>query len=205
MLVSDYLGQADFRGKLGGAGTSPEGVLELRALARAIICVVMQLGGDYLPDSPSIPGDLVQRGQTIRTTIASALEKALPDDQELQIWLEAIRLGSGVVDLVYDLRTLADLCVQHGNSSAATKATAGAVQTALSAADAVEFALRTGDSAEIAQARHTLARSGRSSSRPTIRPPSPHARSPHAKDRIGSSPRSRSSPRIVVRAAGRSP
>jgi uncharacterized protein (TIGR02266 family) len=158
LLVADYLGQPELRSKVAAASMSPEAVRELRDLARAIIAVVTRLGGEYLPDTPSIPGDLVQRGQGIRTTIAAALEKALPDDQDLQMWLEAIRLGSGVVDLVYDLRTLADLCTQHSASRAAASATVGAVQLALSAADAIEFALRTGDPPESAQSRNTVAR-----------------------------------------------
>ena len=68
------------------------------------------------------------------------------------------RLGSGVVDLVYDLRTLADLCRQHGKSDAVGAATAGAVEMALAAADAIEFALRVGEPAADAQRRNTLGR-----------------------------------------------
>ncbi|HSO33457.1 MAG TPA: TIGR02266 family protein [Labilithrix sp.] len=158
LLVADYLGQPPLAAKLAAAKTSPAEVLELRSLARAIIGVVTGLGGDYLSDAAGIPGDLVQRGQGVRTTIAAALERALPDDPELLLWLEAIRLGSGVVDLVYDLRTLADLCTHYGHSPAVVSATAGAAQTALSAADALEFALRAGDSPESAKARTTLAR-----------------------------------------------
>jgi uncharacterized protein (TIGR02266 family) len=158
LLVADYLGQPDLRGKLGSFGMSSRDVEDLRRLARAIIALVTKLGGDYLPDAQGIPGDLVQRGQALRASISSALEKALPDDPEVRAWLEAIRLGNGVVDLVYDLRTLADLCMQHGKANAAANATAGAIHSALAAADAVEFALRTGDSAESTKARNTVAR-----------------------------------------------
>lgn len=158
LLVADYLGQPPLSGKLAGAHTSAAAIKELRNLSRAIIGVVTGLGGEYLPEAAGIPGELVQRGQGVRTTIAAALEKALPDDQELQLWLEAIRLGSGVVDLVYDLRTLADLCTHHSSSPAAASATTGAVQPALSAADSLEFALRAGDSPENAKTRNLLAR-----------------------------------------------
>lgn len=158
LLVADYLGQPPLASKLAGARTSAADVGELRDLSRALIGLVTTLGGDYLPDAPGIPGDLVLRGEGVRSTIATALERALPDDQELQLWLEAIRLGSGVVDLVYDLRTLADLCTQHGSSPAAANATTGAVQMALSAADSLEFALRAGDSPENAKTRNTMAR-----------------------------------------------
>lgn len=158
LLVADYLGQPDLRAKLGSVGMSPRDVDDLRRLARAIIALVTHLGGDYLPDARGIPGDLVQRAQGVRSSISTALEKALPDDPEVRAWLEAIRLGNGVVDLVYDLRTLADLCEQHGKASAAAHGTAGAVHSALATADALEFALRTGDSPESTKQRNTIAR-----------------------------------------------
>lgn len=158
LLVADYLGQPDLQGKLDSVGITNEAVADLRRIARAIIRVVTELGGDYLPDAKGIPGDLVSRGEAVRGSITAALERALADDRDVQLWLEAIRLGNGVVDLVYDLRTLGELCAQHGKAGAATNATAGAVQSALAAADAVEFALRTGDTPEHTKARNTLAR-----------------------------------------------
>lgn len=159
LLVADYLGQPELAGKLESASMSPDAVADLRRLARAIVKVVTELGGDYLPDAKGIPGDLVARGEALRTTITSALEKALSDDRDVQLWLEAIRLGAGVVDLVYDLRTLGELCAQHGKQDeGVTSATSGAVHSALAAADAVEFALRTGDTPELTTARNTLAR-----------------------------------------------
>jgi uncharacterized protein (TIGR02266 family) len=156
LLVADYLGQPPLRADLPAAGSRSEDVQELRDLARALIGVVSGLGGEYLPDAPGVPGDLVQRGQGVRSAIAAALEKARPGDDELQLWLEAIRLGSGVVDLVYDLRTLADLCTQHASSLAAADASMGGAQTALAAADALEFALRAGDPPDRARARNTV-------------------------------------------------
>ena len=157
LLVADYLGQPPLASKLAGAGTSPADVGELRDLSRALIGLVTSLGGDYLPDAPGVPGDLVLRGESVRSTVATALEHALPDDQDLQLWLEAIRLGSGVVDLVYDLRTLADLCTQHSSALAAAATTTDAAHMALSAADSLEFALRAGDSADNAKSRNTMA------------------------------------------------
>ncbi len=158
LLVADYLAQPELAGKLDSVKLTAEAVHELRRLARAIIAVVTRLGGEYLPDAKGIPGDLVQRGHAVRTTVSSALEKALPDDQEVKLWLDAIRLGSGVVDLVYDLRALGELCARHGQAAQATSHTAGAVHFAGAAADAIEFALRTGDSPESNKARNTLAR-----------------------------------------------
>lgn len=155
LLVADYLGQPDLRAKLDAHGMGLDAVVNLRKLARAITTFVTRLGGEYLPDATAIPGDLVQRGQHARTTIAAALEKALPEDRDLQVLLDAVRLGTGVVDLVYDLRTLGGLCTVHGSAGGGGPESA---QSAFAAADAVEFALRTGDSPERATTRNTIAK-----------------------------------------------
>jgi uncharacterized protein (TIGR02266 family) len=167
MLVADFLCQPDLEPRLAGAGVTKAEAQELGRLARAIFFVVEKLGGDYLPDSKGVPGDLVQRGSAIRAKITSALDASLPDrpdaslatgslaDPELRSWLDAVRLGSGVVDLVYDLRTLADVCATH---AAAAAAVAGAPADARSAADALEYALRSGESAEEAKHRNLLVR-----------------------------------------------
>ncbi len=155
LLVADYLGQTELRPRLADVKLTSEAVSELRDLSRAIIAIVTELGGDYLPDGQGIPGDLVARGEAVRTAISAALDKTLPGDPEVLLWLEAIRLGSGVVDLVYDLRTLAEICMRkltHGDF------TSGGAGLAFAAADAVEFALRTGDTAEQAASRNTVAR-----------------------------------------------
>ena len=155
LLVADYLGQPELGPQLRAANLTADHVTQLRDLSRAIIAIVTRLGGDYLPDAQGIPGDLVARGEAVRTTITAALEKAMPDDPEVRMWLEAIRLGSGVVDLVYDLRTLGEICTHKGAQS---EATANAARTSFAAADAVEFALRTGDTAEQTASRNTVAR-----------------------------------------------
>jgi uncharacterized protein (TIGR02266 family) len=155
LLVADYLGQPELASELRAADLTTDHVTQLRDLSRAIIAIVTRLGGDYLPDAQGIPGDLVARGEAVRTTITAALEKAMPGDPEVVMWLEAIRLGSGVVDLVYDLRTLGEICTQKGAHS---EATANAARASFAAADAVEFALRTGDTAEQTASRNTVAR-----------------------------------------------
>jgi uncharacterized protein (TIGR02266 family) len=155
LLVADYLGQPELSAQLGAANLGADHVALLHDLSRALIATVTKLGGDYLPDAQGIPGDLVARGEAVRTTITAALEKAMPDDPEVRMWLEAIRLGSGVVDLVYDLRTLGEICTHKGAQS---EATANAARAAFAAADAVEFALRTGDTAEQTASRNTVAR-----------------------------------------------
>jgi uncharacterized protein (TIGR02266 family) len=155
LLVADYLGQPELETQLRAANLTADAVKQLRDLARAIIAIVTRLGGDYLPDAKGIPGDLVARGESVRTSITSALDKALPDDPEVIEWLEAIRLGSGVVDLVYDLRTIGELCARK---VAQGDLTGGSARAAFTAADAVEFALRTGDTPEEVAGRNMVAR-----------------------------------------------
>jgi len=158
LLVADYLRQPELQSKLGSVGMTTESVAQLRHFARAIIKVVTDLGGDYLPDAKAIPGEIVSRGEAVRTSITTALEKARPHDHDVQHLLEAIRLGNGVVDLVYDLRTLGEFCARHATAGAADGAIAGAAHSSQAAADAIEFALRTDDTPEQTLARNTLAR-----------------------------------------------
>jgi uncharacterized protein (TIGR02266 family) len=155
LLVAEVLAQSSAAEKV---GMSAEAVEELRLLARAIRSSLGQLGGEYLSSTARVAADVVARGEGVRATIATALERAIPDDPELGQWLEAIRGGSGVVDLIYDLRTLAQLCTDHAKSTEAAKATLGASLMALSTADALEFAIRMGDPPERTEARDTLAR-----------------------------------------------
>jgi uncharacterized protein (TIGR02266 family) len=156
MLVADYLGQPELEHALEAHGTTHSDVADLRRLSRAIQHVVLELGGDYLSDAAGVPGDLVSRGEAVRTSITSALTNELPTDHKVALWLEAIRLGNGVVDLVYDLRSLVELCRDHRPAADSVPATV--VHAAYAAADAIEFALRTGDAPEVAAARNTLAR-----------------------------------------------
>ena len=155
LLVADWLAQPELEAQVRAVNLPADAVAELRDLSRAIMAVVTRLGGDYLPDAKGIPGDLVARGESVRTSIAAALDKALPEDPEVLEWLEAIRLGTGVVDLVYDLRTLGEICARK---VAQGDLTGGSARAAVAAADAVEFALRTADSAEQSASRNMVAR-----------------------------------------------
>jgi len=159
LLVADYLGQSSLRGKLAAAApaTATTMLPALRRLARAILATVDRLGGDYLPESSTVPADLLRRGAALRTAITTALEKALPNDADVKLWLDAIRLGDGVVDLVYDLRSLAELCARHLGDKPGT-ATAAAVEGGRSCADAIEKAIRQDDAPEQAKQRDALAR-----------------------------------------------
>jgi uncharacterized protein (TIGR02266 family) len=101
---------------------------------------------------------MLERAEAVRSTIAAALEKALPDDNEVKMWLAAVRLGSGVVDLVYDLRTLGDLCARYLPGNASGQATSGAVKAARTAAHALEIALRDGETPDMTKRRDAVAR-----------------------------------------------
>lgn len=149
LLVADWLESA-----------TPEGVdatlaSDLAALARSMMSIVESLGGEYLPDGVGIPGDLVHRGQAVRAQAIAELEKHLKD-AEAKAWIDAVRLGIGVVDLVYDLRTLGAL---HARRADHLPPEAGKVPTSVrAAADAIEYALRAGEKEDHAQARAKIAR-----------------------------------------------
>lgn len=146
LLVSDWLS---------GTGTDDALAEELRVLAREMLSIVERLGGEYLPDGKGIPGDLVHRGQAVRAQAIADLEKTLKD-AESKAWIDAVRQGQGVVDLVYDLRTLGALHARREGTLPAE--TAKVPASVRAAADAIEYALRAGESAEEAQRRARLAR-----------------------------------------------
>lgn len=158
LMVADFLRQPDVRGRLDAVGLTIDAVLDLGRIARALLAVVNRIGGDYLPDKHELPQAMVEQAEAVRATITAALEKALPDDTEVKMWLAAVRLGSGVVDLVYDLRTLGDLCARYLPGNASGQATTGAVKAARTAARAVEMALRDGESPDMTKRRDAVAR-----------------------------------------------
>lgn len=159
VLVADYLAQAELAPKLAAARLSPVDPIDLGKIARALLVLVEDLGGDYLTDAKSVPGELVQRGEGVRGALLHALEKAFHTDLAVMQWVEAIKLGSGVVDLVYDLRTVADLGASRLSDMGDVRAEAApAIERARAAADALEFALRAGESAEHGKMRGAIAR-----------------------------------------------
>lgn len=158
MLVADYLQQPELAGRLASVGLTVEKVQDLGRIARALLAVVVRLDGDYLPDDKPIPPDMLAKAQEVRATVSAALEKAMGGDADVAMWLEAIRLGSGVVDLVYDLRTLGELCAKHLPTATSATASSGAVNAARVAAHALEMALRAGEDPEDTKRRDTIAR-----------------------------------------------
>lgn len=146
LLVADWLEST---------GTDASLASDLAALARSMMSIVEELGGEYLPDGVGIPGDLVHRGQAVRAQAIAELEKHLKD-AEAKAWIDAVRLGMGVVDLVYDLRTLGAL---HARRADALPPEAAKVPTSVrAAADAIEYALRAGEKEGESQARAKIAR-----------------------------------------------
>lgn len=146
LLVADWLEST---------GTDATVASDLAALARSMMSIVESLGGEYLPDGVGIPGDLIHRGQAVRAQAIGELEKHLKD-AEAKAWIDAVRLGIGVVDLVYDLRTLGAL---HARRADNLPPEAGKVPTSVrAAADAIEYALRAGEKEDEAQARAKIAR-----------------------------------------------
>lgn len=156
VLVADYLAQTELAASLPALGFDTAAARELGKVARAILVLVEDLGGDYLTDAKSVPGDLVQRGEAVRGQMLAALEKAFHADVQVMMWVEAIKLGAGVVDLVYDLRTVADLA--NARLPATSEARGELLDRARSTADALEFALRADESAEHGRMRGAIAR-----------------------------------------------
>ncbi len=156
VLVGDYLAQAELAARLPALGFDTAAAEELGKVARAILVLVEDLGGDYLTDAKGVPGDLVQRGEAVRGQMLAALEKAFHAEVQVMMWVEAIKLGAGVVDLVYDLRTVAELATTRLPTT--SEVLGETLDRARSTADALEFALREGESAEHARMRSAIAR-----------------------------------------------
>jgi uncharacterized protein (TIGR02266 family) len=156
LLVADYLAQPEFAGRLAQVGLDARAPRELTRAARAIMTTVATLGGDYLSDARAIPPEIEARGQTVRASTIKELEKALPYNREVKMWLEAVRRGSGIVDLVYDLRTLAELLNVHTGSMPAALDELPVMLRA--ASDAIEYALRADEAPALTITRGRLAR-----------------------------------------------
>jgi uncharacterized protein (TIGR02266 family) len=155
-LVADWLSQPALAGRLAHVGLSADAPRELAQAARAIVAIVEVLGGDYLSDAIAVPTEIEARGQMVRASTIEALESALPWDRDVNMWLEAVRMGSGLVDLVYDLRTLAELLTRHATAMPDSLERLPSMLRTTS--DAIEFALRSGEPPEHALARGRLAR-----------------------------------------------
>lgn len=132
------------------------GATELGKMARAIFAVLRELGGGYLPEDATVSPEIVARGHDVRRSAIAALEDALPEDADLAAWLEAVKRGEGAVDLVYDLRTLAQLFASRPFALGHALAPLPGILDA--AADAIEIALRAKETAKEEDARAALGR-----------------------------------------------
>jgi uncharacterized protein (TIGR02266 family) len=125
-------------------------------MARALVALLRKLGGSYLPENAAISEDVLERGHSVRRLTVKELEGAVRASTEMNRWLDSVKKGEGPVDLVFDLRTLADLCAAHHGSLRAGLDHLPDVLRA--AADAIEIALRAGESLDDADARDALGR-----------------------------------------------
>lgn len=129
---------------------------ELARMSRALVGLLRRLGGRYLPEDSAISDELLERGRSVRGLTIKELEGAVRASSEMNRWIDAVKKGEGPVDLVFDLRTLAELCSTH---RASLRAGLGELpDILLAAADAIEIALRAGESLDQADARHSLGR-----------------------------------------------
>ena len=128
----------------------------LARMARAIVAQLRKLGDRYLPEDSAIGDEVLERGRSVRRLTIKELEDAVRASSEMNRWIEAVKKGEGPVDLVFDLRTLAELCSTH---RASLRAGLDELPDILhAAADAIEIALRAGESIEEAEARDSLGR-----------------------------------------------
>jgi uncharacterized protein (TIGR02266 family) len=129
---------------------------DLARMARALVALLRRLGDRYLPEDAAISDELLERGRSVRTLTIRELESAVSASPEMNRWIEAVKKGEGPVDLVFDLRTLAELCRVHRASLRAGLDELPAIL--LAAADAIELAVRSSESDDQADARDSLGR-----------------------------------------------
>lgn len=138
------------------AGKVGDDARELGRMARALVGLLKKLGGAYLPESSAIGDEVLERGRSVRGLTIKELESAVQSSPHMNRWIEAVKKGAGPVDLVFDLRTLADLCRAH---RAMLRAGLDELpDVLLAAADAIEIALRAHESIDEADARDSIGR-----------------------------------------------
>ena len=140
LLVADFVGRDELASKLeelSAAGKyDAEDGRTLRVMSRGMLELVDVLGLEYIEVS-SPPEDLVAKCDERREAMLAALDEALASDAAAQVWLHAVRAGSGIVDTLFDLRTLSSLFVTRAEALTA----AGVSDAEAQAAGAAELAL----------------------------------------------------------------
>ncbi len=140
LLVADFVGRDELASKLeelSAAGKyDAEDGRTLRVMSRGMLELVDVLGLEYIEVS-SPPEDVVSKCDERREAMLAALDDALAGDTAAQVWLHAVRAGSGIVDTLFDLRTLSSLFVTRAEALTA----AGVSDAEAQAAAAAELAL----------------------------------------------------------------
>ena len=164
LLVADYVQQSELAAALSAltsvAMFREAAPGELRQLARALLTYLEPLAGDYLPDGTVAQG-LIDDSVRLRRALVGGLERALPTSADVRLWLDAVRRGSGAVDLVYDLRTLAVLYEEQAETIERERPGlpfARLVSAARVGADTVEHALTANATPEQRAARDSVLR-----------------------------------------------
>jgi uncharacterized protein (TIGR02266 family) len=112
LLIADFVSQPDFAdtveqlARLGLARA--DGAARVKMLGRGLLAVIGRLGGRYLSDRRPAE-NIRQKAKDLRTAMVNVLEDALPGNVDARLWLDAIRRSSSAIDLVFDLRALANL------------------------------------------------------------------------------------------------
>jgi uncharacterized protein (TIGR02266 family) len=144
LLVTDFFSHGEMKEKLAASKKVPENAVEeLRALARAILHCLTQLGGDWFPQEGKAPmlGALKAVGATERDKLVDKIE-ANVTAADVRAIVDTIKKGEGDVDLVLDLRALASLLEKHAPNTAELEKI---VVNARKVADSVETKLAEND------------------------------------------------------------
>jgi uncharacterized protein (TIGR02266 family) len=120
LLVADGLAQPDAWRKL--ATVAEAGVFDiacvedLRAVARAVLFILFKLDDGEGSRAGSMPDVLRDEALACHATMSDIVEARLFDSDDAQLWLEVTRQRSDDVDLMFDLRALARLYVEHSET-----------------------------------------------------------------------------------------
>lgn len=163
LVVADHLARPELVGKLRSlavGGFRLAAVEELRRLARGIQASSPQ---PWRPSRrASALGDVAEEARALRATMTTAVEKALYESDDARLWLDVVHHATGeAVDLMCDLRILADLHRRHASELAREVSGYDAADTearARACADALDGALAGDSRREEQEARDKLAR-----------------------------------------------
>ncbi len=123
LMVANFVGDEDTRKRfmpLVGAKLFDSAALEdLPVAARFVLRILPKLGADLDQRGVALPDGLVAKARLMKESLARLAERHLADLDDAHGRLVTIRLGDGAADTVYDLRMLADLYRDHGETLAA--------------------------------------------------------------------------------------